>query len=137
MADVHNKSTRSYNMSRIRDKDTTPEMIVRKFLHSKGYRYRLHDKKLPGKPDLVLPKYKIIIKVNGCFWHGHKGCKYFKIPNTRKEWWKDKIDRNKERDVEHNIDLKKRGWNVITIWECDLKPQKRETTLKNILLILQ
>ena len=85
MADVHDKATRSYNMSRIRNKDTKPEMLVRKFLFANGFRYRLNDKKLPGKPDIVLPKYKTVIFVNGCFWHGHENCKYFKLPATRTE----------------------------------------------------
>jgi DNA mismatch endonuclease, patch repair protein len=86
MADVHNKATRSYNMSRIRAKETKPEMIVRKHLFCQGYRYRLHEKKLPGKPGIVLPKYNAVIFVHGCFWHGHDGCKYFVVPKTRTEW---------------------------------------------------
>lgn len=96
MTDVHDRETRSYNMSRIRSKDTKPEMIVRQFLYRAGYRYRLHDKKLPGKPDLVLRKYKTVILVHGCFWHGHEGCKYFVVPKTRKDWWLNKINSNKE-----------------------------------------
>jgi DNA mismatch endonuclease (patch repair protein) len=87
MADVHNKKTLSYNMSRIRYKDTKPELLVRKYLFAKGFRYRLHDKKLPGKPDILLPKYNTLIFVHGCFWHGHEGCKYFVVPKTRTEWW--------------------------------------------------
>lgn len=98
MADVHSKKTRSYNMSQIKGKNTKPEILVRKHLHSKGFRYRLHDKSLPGKPDIVLKKYKTVIFVNGCFWHGHEGCKYFILPKTRTEWWKDKIFKTKERD---------------------------------------
>ena len=96
MADVHDKATRSYNMSRIRATDTKPEMIVRKYLHAKGFRYRLHKSNLPGKPDLVLPKYHTVIFVNGCFWHGHKGCKYFVLPKTETEWWKQKIEETKK-----------------------------------------
>jgi len=99
MADVHEPEIRSYNMSRIKGKDTKPEMLVRKFLFSNGLRYRLHDKKLPGKPDLVLTKYRIVIFVHGCFWHGHNGCKYYVIPKTRTKWWKEKIDGNIERDI--------------------------------------
>ena len=95
MADVHDKKTRSYNMSRIKGKDTKPELLVRKFLHAHGYRYRLNVKTLPGKPDIVLPKYHTIIFVHGCFWHGHENCKYFKIPQTRTQWWTDKININK------------------------------------------
>ncbi len=91
MADVHNKATRSFNMSRIKGKDTKPEMLVREFLHANGYRYKLHDKKLPGKPDIVLPKYKTVIFVHGCFWHGHANCRYFVVPQTRTQWWTGKI----------------------------------------------
>ena len=94
MTDVHNKETRSFNMSRIKGKNTKPEMLVRKFLFANGFRYRLHDTKLPGKPDIVLPKYKTVIFVNGCFWHGHKGCPYFVLPKTRIEWWFQKIKGN-------------------------------------------
>ncbi len=94
MADVHTKEIRSYNMSRIKGKNTKPEMLVRKFLYAHGYRYRIHDKKLPGKPDIVLPKYRTVIFVHGCFWHGHKNCKYFVVPKTRTEWWLNKINGN-------------------------------------------
>lgn len=93
MADVHDKKTRSYNMSKIRGKDTKPEMLVRKFLHSQGFRYRLHDKKLPGKPDIVLKKYNTIIDVRGCFWQGHQESKYFVIPKTTTKWWPEKINK--------------------------------------------
>lgn len=121
MADVHNKETRSYNMSQIKGKNTKPEMLVRKFLFAKGFRYRLHDKKLPGKPDIVLPKYKTVIFVNGCFWHGHKDCKYFVIPKTKTDWWVNKINTNKANDEKAFAVLTEQGWNVIYIWECDLK----------------
>jgi len=126
MADVHKPEVRSYNMSKIRSKDTKPEMLVRKFLHSRGLRYKLHDKSLPGKPDIVLPKYKTIININGCFWHGHKGCKYFIIPKTRTEWWTEKISRNASKDIENTNQLLAAGWKVITIWECELKTAKIE-----------
>ncbi|MGI8636005.1 MAG: very short patch repair endonuclease [Segetibacter sp.] len=96
MADVHDKETRSYNMSRIKGKDTKPEMLVRKFLHGEGFRYRIHAKNLPGKPDIVLPKYKTVIFVHGCFWHGHEGGKYYVVPKTRTEWWLNKIIGNVE-----------------------------------------
>ncbi len=132
MADVHNKQTRSYNMSRIKAKDTKPEMLVRKFLFSKGYRYRLHVKDLPGKPDIVLPKYKIVIFVHGCFFHGHKGCKYFTIPKTRTEWWLTKIKGNQKRDREAEIKLNVLGWKVITVWECELKPKQIEETYQSL-----
>jgi DNA mismatch endonuclease, patch repair protein len=132
MADVHDIATRSYNMSRIRCADTKPEMLVRRYLHAKGIRYRLHNKNLPGKPDLTLTKYHAVIFVNGCFWHGHKGCKYFVMPKTRTEWWQKKIKETIKRDIKTVQDLKERGWNSIVIWECELKPDKREATL-NIL----
>lgn len=133
MADVHDKKTRSFNMSQIRGKDTRPELIVRKFLHNNGYRYRLHDKKLPGKPDIVLKKYKSVIFVHGCFWHGHEGCKYFVIPKTRTEWWKNKIFTTQRKDFENNDVLKRQGWRVLIVWECELKLNKKEETLKELL----
>lgn len=133
MADVHSKAVRSYNMSRIRAKDTKPEMYVRKFLFSKGYRYKLHDRNLPGKPDIVLPKYRIAIFVHGCFWHGHTGCKYYVVPKTRTEWWVNKIDRNKKRDHLVRSQLKKLDWKIISVFECELKPLNRENTLTKIL----
>lgn len=137
MTDVHDKETRSYNMSQIRSKDTKPEMIVRKYLFEKGYRYRLHDKKLPGKPDLVLPKYNTVIFVNGCFWHGHEGCKYYVIPKTRTEWWLNKITRNKELDSKNINKLKADGWKVISIFECELQGGKIEETLNKIVKLLE
>ncbi|MES2454937.1 MAG: DNA mismatch endonuclease Vsr, partial [Bacteroidota bacterium] len=118
MADVHSKETRSYNMSRIRSKDTKPEMLVRKFLHAQGFRYRLHVKDLPGKPDIVLPKYKTVIFVHGCFWHGHEGCKYYVVPKTRTEWWLDKINSNIAKDDRSMNLLNDKGWKVTNIWEC-------------------
>lgn len=129
MADVHDKKTRSYNMSQIRSKDTKPEMLVRKFLFSNGFRYRLHDKKLLGKPDIVLPKWRTVIFVHGCFWHGHANCKYFVIPQTRIEWCLKKIKRNQELDKSALEKLQKAHWNTITVFECDLKTNKREKTL--------
>ena len=120
MADVHEPETRNYNMSQIQAKDTKPEMIVRKFLHANGFRYRLHVKDLPGKPDLVLPKYNSVIFVHGCFWHVHEGCDKFSIPQTRTEWWRKKLYRNKERDKENIEKLEELGWNVIVIWECEV-----------------
>jgi len=136
MADVHDIATRSYNMSQIKGKDTKPEMLVRKYLHKNGFRYRLHNSNLPGKPDLTLNKYHAVIFVNGCFWHGHRGCKYFVLPKTRTEWWEDKIEETIERDVKAMKDLKELGWNSIVIWECELKPEKRNTTLENILFTI-
>ncbi|PKN95756.1 MAG: very short patch repair endonuclease [Chloroflexi bacterium HGW-Chloroflexi-5] len=133
MADVHNKTTRSYNMSRIKGKNTKPEMIVRKFLFSKGFRYRLHDKKLPGKPDIVLPKYKTVIFINGCFWHGHEGCRYFVVPKTRTEWWIDKIKRNKQLDAENYNKLLQLDWKIIYIFECELKKDNKDKTLNGLI----
>ncbi|MCD4664166.1 MAG: DNA mismatch endonuclease Vsr [Bacteroidales bacterium] len=134
MADVHDKKTRSFNMSMIKGKGTKPEIIVRKFLFKNGFRYRLNYSKLPGKPDIVLPKYKIVIFVNGCFWHGHEGCKYFVVPKTRTEWWLNKINETKMRDIKKHQVLEELGWNVITIWECQLKPVEKQKTLNNLLL---
>ena len=129
MADVHTKAQRSYNMSRIKGKNTKPEMLVRKYLHAQGFRYKLHTKTLPGKPDLVLPKYKTVIFIHGCFWHGHHNCKYFTIPKTRTGWWSEKINKNTANDLKAVKLLKKDGWKVITIWECKLKPAKLNQTL--------
>lgn len=129
MADVHSKATRSYNMSRIRSANTKPELLVRKFLHAHGCRYKLHDKTLPGKPDIVLPKYRTVIFIHGCFWHGHANCKYYKVPQTRTQWWLNKINTNKANDAKAVKALKKEGWRIITIWECRLKPAKADKTL--------
>lgn len=137
MADVHSKETRSYNMSKIKGKDTKPEMLIRKFLFANGFRYRLHDKKLPGKPDIVLPKYKTVVFVHGCFWHGHERCKYFVVPKTRTEWWLNKINHNIENDKKSNITLQNEGWKVLTIWECDLKSNKKEQTLSELIKIIK
>jgi DNA mismatch endonuclease (patch repair protein) len=119
-------------MSRIRSKDTKPEMIVRKFLFSKGFRYRLHDKNLPGRPDVVLPKYKTVIFIHGCFWHGHEGCRYFVVPKTRTEWWLNKINTNHSKDLAAEDKLRSLGWRIIIVWECELKPGCRETVLSGI-----
>ena len=129
--DVHDKKTRSYNMSRIRSKNTKPELLVREHLFSKGFRYRLHDKKLPGKPDIILPKYRTVILVHGCFWHGHENCKYYVVPKTRTEWWLNKINKNKERDAKNISALREAGWNVLVIHECELKKDKFEITMRN------
>ncbi len=132
MADVHTRQQRSYNMSQIRAKNTKPEMLVRKFLHKHGFRYKLHDKTLPGKPDLVLPKYKTVIFIHGCFWHGHDKCRYFVVPKTRTEWWLNKINTNKENDAKAIKTLKKEGWKIINVWECDLKAIKLMKTLNGL-----
>ena len=129
MADVHDKATRSYNMSRIKSKNTKPEILVRKFLFANGFRYRLNDKKLHGKPDIVLPKYKTVIFVNGCFWHGHENCKYFKLPKTRTEWWKEKIDGNINNDLKKHTLLEEAGYKVVVIWECEIKSKEFYNTI--------
>lgn len=131
--DVHDKKTRSYNMSRIKNKNTKPEEIVRKYLFSKGFRYRKNDKRLPGTPDIVLPKYKTVIFVNGCFWHGHKDCRYFVIPKTNTDFWLNKINTNIERDKRKQEALKELGWNVIIVWECELKPKVVAQTLNELM----
>lgn len=132
MADVHKPEVRSYNMSRIKGKDTKPEMLVRKYLFSRGFRYRIHDKKLPGKPDIILPKYKTIIFVHGCFWHSHEGCRYFVVPKTRTEWWINKLNLNKKKDNQNIESLESEGWNILTVWECELKSKTKKETLSRI-----
>lgn len=124
---------RSRCMSAIRGKDTKPEMIVRKYLFSRGLRYRLHVKTLPGSPDIVLPKYKTVIFVDGCFWHGHEGCKYYRLPKTNTDFWRAKIERNISRDIRNEAELNARGWSVIRVWECDIRPTSiREDNLQNL-----
>lgn len=123
-------------MSRIKGKNTKPEILVRKFLFGRGFRYRLNVKKLPGKPDIVLKKYNTVVFVNGCFWHGHENCKYYVIPKTKTEWWQSKIENTKQRDAKERNLLRKMGWNVVTIWECELKKEKREQTLNSLELLL-
>ena len=121
MLDKLTPSQRHHCMSRIRGKNTKPEILVRKGLHARGFRFRLHNKKLPGSPDVVLPKYGVAIMVNGCFWHGHKGCRYATKPKTNVEFWETKIARNRHRDEVTNAHLEALGWTVITIWECELR----------------
>ena len=121
MSDTLSQIQRSYNMSRIRGKNTKPEILVRKGLHARGFCFRLHNKKLPGSPDIVLPKYGVAIMVNGCFWHGHKGCRYATEPKTNIEFWETKIARNRHRDEVTTAHLEALGWTVMTIWECELR----------------
>ena len=118
--DVHSPEQRSYNMSRIKGKNTKPELLVRKWLWSRGYRYRLHRKDLPGKPDIVFPRQKKAVFVHGCFWHKHD-CRYFKWPRTNREFWKKKINENVRRDQKNYQDLIADGWNYFIVWECELK----------------
>ena len=133
MADVKTPEQRSRNMAAIKGKDTKPEIIVRKYLFSRGLRFRVQVKKLPGNPDIVLPKYKTVIFVNGCLWHGHEGCKYFRLPKSNVEFWKEKIERNIERDKESMQALFDLGWKVIRVWECELRNKaNREVTLNKI-----
>ena len=127
---------RHANMAAIHGQDTKPEMVVRRYLWGHGFRYRLHHPRLPGKPDIVMRKYRTCIFVNGCFWHGHEGCRYYSIPKTNTEFWMAKIQRNHERDVEVQHRLASMGWHCITIWECELKPKVREKTLESLTFTL-
>lgn len=115
------REKRSWNMSRIKSKDTKIEIMARKYLFAKGFRYRKNDKRFPGKPDIVLPKYKTAIFINGCFWHMHCGCKYGRLPKSNVDYWKEKLEKNVENDSSHIQQIKDMGWNVIIIWECELK----------------
>ena len=128
MADKLTSSHRSHCMSRIRGKNTKLEILVRKGLHARGFRFRLHNKKLPGSPDIVLPKYGVAIMVNGCFWHGHKGCRYATKPKTNIEFWETKIARNQYRDEVTAAHLEALGWTVITVWECELRGKLESNT---------
>lgn len=130
------KEQRHRCMSSIRGKNTKPEMLVRKFLFSRGFRYRLNHPRLPGHPDIVMRKYRSVIFVNGCFWHGHEGCKYFVLPKTNSEFWKTKIERNQSRDIKEQKQLAAMGWHCITVWECQLKPAVKTQTLEAIELTL-
>ena len=121
MSDKLSSTQRKYCMSRIRAKNTKPEILVRKGLYARGFRFRLHNKKLPGSPDILLPKYRVAIMVNGCFWHGHKGCRYATKPKSNVEFWEAKIARNRHRDEVTEVHLHALGWHVITIWECELR----------------
>lgn len=129
--DIWSKEKRSLVMSRILCKNTKPEQIVRKILTHLGYRYRLHVKNLPGKPDIVLRRYNTVIFVHGCFWHLHKGCRDGTIPKTRKQYWQTKLLKNKKRDIQHMRELRKQGWKVIRFWECEI--EKKPDSIKDIL----
>ena len=124
------KEQRHRCMSAIKGKNTKPELLVRKFLFGRGFRYRLNHPRLPGHPDLVLRKYRTVIFVNGCFWHGHEGCKYYVLPKTNVEFWKNKIERKRSRDIEERQLRTAMGWRCITFWECQLKPKVRQQTLE-------
>ena len=137
MTDVLSKEQRKRCMSHVRGKDTKPEVMVRQFLFAQGFRYRLYRKDLPGKPDIVLPKYRTVIFINGCFWHGHSGCKYATIPKANHDFWLAKISGNIERDKTNYAKLFELGWKVVEIWQCELKPKFREQTLNNLLTELR
>ncbi|RLP24864.1 DNA mismatch endonuclease Vsr [Mesorhizobium sp. YM1C-6-2] len=121
MADTLTSERRSWNMSRIRGRDTAPEMLLRSLLHRAGFRFRLHARQLPGRPDVVLPRYRTAIFVHGCFWHRHPGCRNATTPTTRREFWQEKFDGNVSRDARNRIALEAAGWTVLTVWECKLK----------------
>ncbi len=127
MSDLISAEHRSWNMSRIRGKDTKIEVEVRQYLFSQGFRFRKNDKRYPGKPDIVLPRYNTVIFINGCFWHQHNGCKNATIPKTRTNFWQEKLNKNVEKDKKNIDDLHKLGWNVITLWECELEKNFDET----------
>jgi DNA mismatch endonuclease (patch repair protein) len=128
--DIFDSKKRSRIMSHIKGKNTKPELIVRSLLHNMGYRYRLHRKDLPGKPDIVLPKYRKIIFIHGCFWHGHRDCSREKRPSSNQSFWNEKLDKNLRRDRQHLVTLKEAGWDVLVIWTCEVKQLDR---LKEIL----
>lgn len=124
MPDIVDPATRSRMMSGIRGKNTRPELVIRSLLHKQGFRFRLHVRELPGKPDIVLPKYRAVVLVNGCFWHGHD-CALFKWPQTRADWWREKLERNRSNDLRARTALREEGWRVAVVWECSLKGSER------------
>lgn len=132
MADNHTKDQRSYNMSRIRSNNTKPEKIVRSYLFSRGLRFRKNDRRYPGHPDIVLPKYNTVVFVHGCFWHRHEGCRYATTPTTNVEYWNNKFQMNTSRDKRNQEELKKMGWQVLIIWECQLKKDIRDNSLQKL-----
>ena len=123
-------------MAAIHSKDTKPELIVRRYLFSRGFRYRLNHPRLPGHPDIVMRKYRTVIFVNGCFWHGHEGCRYYRLPQTNTDFWRNKIERNRQRDREEQQRLAQMGWHCITVWECQLKHDVRNHTLESLAFTL-
>jgi DNA mismatch endonuclease (patch repair protein) len=137
MADTFSKEKRSQIMRSIKGMNTMPELLVRQFLFKKGFRFSLHRKNLPGTPDIVLRKYKTIIFVNGCFWHGHLDCSKSSLPKTRIQFWHDKIARNREKDIINEKKLIDLGWNVITVFQCELKNKNIEDTMSNVILSIE
>lgn len=132
MTDKLTREQRHRCMASIHSRDTKPEMTVRRWLHSRGFRYRVNVKRLPGSPDIVLRKYRTVIFVHGCFWHGHEGCRYFVLPKSNTEFWTAKITRNRERDAERRQQLSRMGWHTIVLWECQLRPKTREATMAEL-----
>ena len=131
MADNHSKEVRSMNMSHIRSKDTKPEIAVRSFLHSKGFRFRKNDKRYPGKPDIIMPKYKTAVYINGCFWHMHD-CKNFVWPKSNTDYWTNKLMNNKSRDLKYYNEMKAKGWKVIVVWECEINEDRLNQLINEI-----
>lgn len=136
MSDNRTKEQRSYNMSRIRSKNTKPEIVVRRFLFKKGFRYRLHSKSLTGKPDIILRKHRTVIFVHGCFWHGHSNCKNSKTPVANRKFWIAKITNNSDRDKKNSKILQKEGWRILVLWECELTKNNHEKTLNKLMKCL-
>ena len=135
MADSLTIERRSWNMSRIRGRNTSPERVVRSMLHRMGFRFSLHRMDLPGKPDIVMPRYGTVIFVHGCFWHLHKNCKQARIPKTRHDWWKEKLEENSSRDQRNRSALRRLGWKVLTVWECETeKPDKLRRRMSQFLI---
>ena len=131
MADIFSSEKRKWIMRQIKNHDTAPEMLVRSLLFKMGYRFRLHRKDLPGHPDIVLPRHKKVIFVDGCFWHGHKGCPRSKRPDTNEDFWNKKLDQNQERDIRFRNELKRLGWHVLVIWQCETRnPENLQSKLK-------
>ncbi len=135
--DIVDTKTRSRMMSGIGGKDTKPELLLRRGLHARGFRFRLHDKRLPGKPDLVLPKFKAAIFVHGCFWHRHEGCRYATTPSTRPEFWAEKFATNLERDARNEAAVRDLGWRIAIVWECSLKRPVREAAINDVVFWLR
>lgn len=132
MTDRHSRETRSHIMSCIHSRSTGPEKMVRKYLFSRGLRYRTNDKRYPGKPDIVLPKYHAIVFVNGCLWHMHENCAGFSWPETNADFWRDKLESTRQRDIKAHEELEEMGWTVFVVWECELTKVRRDLTLKNL-----
>jgi len=136
MADKMTPEQRHKCMAAIRSKNTKPELMVRNFLFANGLRFRINDRRLPGSPDIVLPRFKTVVFIDGCFWHGHENCKLYRLPSTNTEFWQAKIERNRARDIDNNAALTTHGWQVIRLWTCDLQPRRRHITLYRLLNLI-